>query len=744
MSAIPHEVAHLAGEDFFSAPVRTGASISPDGTRIAHLAPWRERLNVWVESGDSDEEARCVTTDDNRSVHTYHWTDDPRWLLYEQDGDGDENWHLYRVDLENPDAEAVDLTPFPGAKIIGFEPQVRRPGKAIGSLNRRKLTAFGLFELDTATGDRTMLAENPGQVVGWLCTPDGELYTHTRTVDGDIELARWEAGTGALCPVTTFDGADYPLGVQPFQLTPDGTGAWIGSNRDSDLTRLARLDLVTGEETPVDSHPFFDLDTRSTVSPSLPSPLIRDRRTGELLGVRYLGERQVIHPLDPRFGAVLENLEKLSDGDLSTLSSDVSGQRWVVAFTHDRDPGVTYYYDHSTGESRLLFRPMPRLEPETLAPMTPVTVLVRDGLALPSYLTLPTGAEPAGLPLVPLVPLVHGGPWDRDGWGSTPWCGYWPRSAPYWPKPAPSHLAHERVHPLAFRALITPADTPFTAAQARHPPRRRGRVDKVAFEPRERSMAWSTREIAEIAGTTLRAVRHYHEVGLLEEPERRANGYKQYGVAHLIRVLRIKRLTDLGFSLSQIAAMGDLDDQPEEALRALDTELGATIERLRQARIELGLILRQAATTDLPSEFAQAAAEAQLSDVDRSFIVVMTRILGPQGLRAYSELLRSRPTYPLASKFAALPANADEQTRQDLAERTAPYVRALHAEHPGLRNAHADAPSGAHFAAQTIGKAIEDLYNSAQLDVLRRMQPLLHAAPDPPHPPARRASIDTA
>ncbi|MFD0648828.1 WW domain-containing protein [Streptomyces malaysiensis subsp. malaysiensis] len=133
----------------------------------------------------------------------------------------------------------------------------------------------------------------------------------------------------------------------------------------------------------MDSHPLFDLDTRSTVFPTLPSPLIRDRSTGELIGVRYLGERQVIHPLDPHFAAVLENLEKLSDGDLSAISSDASGQRWVVAFTHDRDPGVTYYYDHSTGESRPLFRPMPRLEPETLAPMTPVTITARDGLALP-------------------------------------------------------------------------------------------------------------------------------------------------------------------------------------------------------------------------------------------------------------------------------------------------------------------------------------------------------------------------
>jgi DNA-binding transcriptional MerR regulator len=86
-------------------------------------------------------------------------------------------------------------------------------------------------------------------------------------------------------------------------------------------------------------------------------------------------------------------------------------------------------------------------------------------------------------------------------------------------------------------------------------------------------LAWSTREIAELAGTTVRAVRHYHEVGLLAEPERRANGYKQYGVAHLIHVLRIKRLTDLGFSLSQ--AYADLlQDLYKGALKA---HLGANV-----------------------------------------------------------------------------------------------------------------------------------------------------------------------
>ncbi|MFJ2174936.1 alpha/beta fold hydrolase [Streptomyces sp. NPDC087851] len=417
MSTVPREIPRLTVEDFFGSPVRVRASISPDGTMIAYLAPWRDRLNVWVESLDADEAPRCVTADDHRSVLRYHWTDDPRWLLYEQDGDGDENYHILRVDLDDPEAEAVDLTPFPGARAVGFETMVSRPGKATLHLNHRNPVEFDLYELDIATGGLTMLAQNPGQVGGLLYTPGGELYAHGLTGDGDIELSRWDPGTGELRPVITFDGSDYPLDIQPFQLTPDGTGAWIGSSRDSERTRVVRLDLATGAETEVDSHPRYDLDPRSAVFPTLPSPLIHDRRTGELIGVRYLGERQVIRPLDPHFAEVLENLEKLSDGDLSALSSDVGGQRWVVSFNHDRDPGVTYFYDHTTRRSRMLFRPYPNLDPEVLAPMTAVTIPARDGLELPSYLTLPVGVEPARLPM---VLLVHGGPWHRDSWGFDP------------------------------------------------------------------------------------------------------------------------------------------------------------------------------------------------------------------------------------------------------------------------------------------------------------------------------------
>ncbi|WP_243790044.1 MerR family transcriptional regulator [Saccharopolyspora gloriosae] len=244
-------------------------------------------------------------------------------------------------------------------------------------------------------------------------------------------------------------------------------------------------------------------------------------------------------------------------------------------------------------------------------------------------------------------------------------------------------------------------------------------------------MGWSTREIAELAGTSLRAVRHYHEVGLLAEPERRSNGYKQYGVAHLVRVLRIKRLTDLGFSLSQIAEMGDTDDHPEQALRTLDAELGATIERLQRARVELGLILSKSAPTDMPPELAPVSDNPKLSAADRSLVVVMTRVFGPKGLQTFSDMLQKLPEDPTASAFDDLPADADERTRQEVAELLAPYARTLATENPGLRHANSDAPGGKQFAQRTVGKALVDLYNPAQIDVLVRMENLLSRADTP-------------
>lgn len=231
-------------------------------------------------------------------------------------------------------------------------------------------------------------------------------------------------------------------------------------------------------------------------------------------------------------------------------------------------------------------------------------------------------------------------------------------------------------------------------------------------------MAWSTREVAELAGTTVKAVRHYHQVGLLKEPERASNGYKQYGVSHLLRVLQIKRLVDLGVPLAQVATMGRADQDPAEAIRLLDADLAASIERLQRVRAELALILRHRAPVDVPPVFSAVAAD--LSETDRKMLTVYTRVFDEAWLDDLRQLPVDEPRTDVDVEFDGLPADADEATRQRIAVGLAPALRRQAQEHALLSDFQAHASRTPAEAEAAVTAALRELYNPAQLDVLHR------------------------
>lgn len=231
-------------------------------------------------------------------------------------------------------------------------------------------------------------------------------------------------------------------------------------------------------------------------------------------------------------------------------------------------------------------------------------------------------------------------------------------------------------------------------------------------------MAWSTSEIAELAGTTLKAVRHYHKLGLLDEPVRASNGYKQYQVAHLVRLLQITRLANLGVPLAQIAEMGHADQEPEAALRALDAELAATVERLQRIRGELASILANGAPAEMPTGFGAAATE--LSDADRSIIMVYSRILDDPAMQDMQQIVADERGSSTDAEFDALPPDADLASRRRLAAELAPVIGRLTETYPWLNDPGARAPRGAAFAEDTVTQALRELYNPAQLEVLYR------------------------
>jgi dipeptidyl aminopeptidase/acylaminoacyl peptidase len=386
----------------FDNPERALARLSPDGRRIAWLAPREGVLNVWVRDRKGGE-ARPLTHDRDRGVRAYAWSRDSARVLYHQDAGGDENHHLLCAEVEG-ERPARDLTPFPGVRAGLLAAPRATPRHVLVSMNLRDRSVFDAHRLTLATGRLELVGRNPGNVIGWLADREGRLRAaRAQTPAGDYQLLVRDDEDADLRVVAEYANED---GGHPYAFTPDGRRLWVGSARGSDLLRLVELDPADGSERELDADEEVDLS----------GPVVSDR-TGELLGAVYLRDRIVMHAWDERLARDWEAIRALHPGDPRITGQDAEETAFVVAFDDDRDPGATFLYERDSGRSELLFRSRPWLDPATLAPMRPVTIASRDGLPLRSYLTLPLGVEPRGLPA---VLVVHGGPWARDAWGYDP------------------------------------------------------------------------------------------------------------------------------------------------------------------------------------------------------------------------------------------------------------------------------------------------------------------------------------
>ena len=230
-------------------------------------------------------------------------------------------------------------------------------------------------------------------------------------------------------------------------------------------------------------------------------------------------------------------------------------------------------------------------------------------------------------------------------------------------------------------------------------------------------MAWSPRELAELAGTTVNTVRHYHRTGLLEDPERRHNGYKQYEVRHLVSLLRIRRLASLGVPLSEIGRLSAGGEHSPDMLRELDAELGKNIRRLQEARRQIDAILREDAPAHGPVGFESVASH--LSEADSSMIHIYTQLFDAGALADVQKMVEA-DSDGLGRVIDRLPADADDATRQGLAERLAATLAQDYRDYPWLRHPAAHLAKGGRITAQTFADAITELYNPAQLDVIVR------------------------
>ncbi|MDX6768459.1 MAG: S9 family peptidase [Elusimicrobiota bacterium] len=385
-------------ELLFGNPERASPKISPDGKRWAYLAPDEGVLNVWC--GPEGGEAKPLTKDRGRGIRVFLWAEDERSILYIQDKDGDENWHLYRTDLFT--GETLNLTPYPGAQaqIVGTDP--KHPHHLLVALNDRDPRAHDVWRVDLRDASRVEEARNPGDAIGWLADFDFKIGLHKAMRPDGGTVLRLRDGAGWRDFMSC--GPDDQLGAHGF--VPGGKALYLESDLGRDTTALLEAPLDGSAPRVLAEHPESDL-----------GPVLLHPTKYHAEAVGFEVERLKWTVLDPAVADDFAALERLSEGDAQIVSRDDADRVWYAVVNRaDRSPSY-WRWDRVAKSAKFLFSTRPKLDEYRLAPMTPVSFKSRDGLTVRGYLTTPAGVEPRGLPL---VLLVHGGPWARDRWGFHP------------------------------------------------------------------------------------------------------------------------------------------------------------------------------------------------------------------------------------------------------------------------------------------------------------------------------------
>ena len=396
----------------FGNPERTFPRLSPDGSRLAWIAPHDGVLNVWIaplraDPGQDDAvdwaAAQVVTDDRDRGIRMFTWAHDARHLLYIQDTGGDENWRLHDVNLET--MQRRDLTPFPGVQVQLIAGNKKFPTEVLIGLNRDNPQLHDVYRLDLLTGDLTLVEKNPG-FAGWVA--DEELAVRGAFAplpDGSMNLmVRDQAGTEwrellsiPADDVTTTDVVSF---------SEDGQSLLVITPLEANTSRLLRVDLATKAIEVLAEDPEADVDG-VVLHPDTVEPQI----------VTVVKDRAEFIVLDPAIEADLKAVRALHPGDPSISGREHANSPWLAAFTNDAGPVAYYVYDPAAHTGRFLFDARPELNRYQLAAMEPFSFTSRDGLTIHGYATFPPGADRRDLPA---VLDVHGGPQVRDEWGWNP------------------------------------------------------------------------------------------------------------------------------------------------------------------------------------------------------------------------------------------------------------------------------------------------------------------------------------
>ena len=388
-------------EDFFKNPESTGYDLSPDGEHIAFLKPWQKRLNVHVQK-IGEEEATRISSAMARDVAGFIWANNER-IAYVQDTAGDENFRLYAVNIDGSGFQ--ELTPFEKVRVGIVDELENDPEHMLIDMNKRDARVFDVYRININTGQMEMIAQNPGNITGWMTDHDGKLRI-ALTTDGvnTSVLYRDKEKDDFQTLITT----SFKETFNPIFFTFDNKNLYVASNIGRDKEAIFEYDIEKKENIRlISEHPEVDVNT-----------LIKSDKRKKITGTYYYTEKLHYHFFDEDREQLQAELEKRLPGyEVRVYSMSKDETKVLVRTFSDRSLGGYYFLNRDTNEFMKLVDISPWLNEDEMSEMKPVFYTSRDGLTIHGYLTLPKGLKPNNLPVV-INP--HGGPWSRDTWGFLP------------------------------------------------------------------------------------------------------------------------------------------------------------------------------------------------------------------------------------------------------------------------------------------------------------------------------------
>ena len=390
-------------EEFFRNSEQCSYDISPDGKHISFMSPYKSRMNIFVRNMEGDKVTQ-ITFEEERDIEGYMWANNSRILFMKDDG-GDENFQLYGVDVDGSDMR-------PYTKMKGVQTRILDDLEEIDDeilieTNQRIPEIFDPYRLNLKTGEMTMLAENPGNIQGWMTDHNGKLRIAVSIVDGvDTELLYRDSEDEEFRPVIR---TSFKESVSPIVFTADNKNVYTITNLGRDKSALVLMNPATAEEIEeIFTNDKYDI-----------SGVGWSNLRKKLTSVSYAGHKDTVrHFFDEEAERINKRLTAaFPNYKFGTVAANKAEDMRIVYTGNDRTRGSYYFYDVKADKITKITDLSPWLKEEELSSMNAVTYTTRDGLEIEAYLTLPNEYTLETAKNLPMVVIPHGGPWSRDYWG---------------------------------------------------------------------------------------------------------------------------------------------------------------------------------------------------------------------------------------------------------------------------------------------------------------------------------------